>query len=112
MPNKISYTPLFETRCKRFLKKFPSLHSELEQLENDLIQNPLLGTHLGSNLYKIRLASKDKGKGKSGGFRVITYLVDETIESFEIFLVIIYDKSEESSIKKPLLLKLIKDIFE
>jgi mRNA-degrading endonuclease RelE of RelBE toxin-antitoxin system len=111
MPNKITYTPLFATRCKRFLKKFPSLRSELEQLESDLLQNPLQGTHQGSNLYKIRLASKDKGKGKSGGFRVITYLVDETSESFEIFLVIIYDKSEESSIKKPLLLKLITDIF-
>jgi hypothetical protein len=42
-----------------------------------LICNPKLGQSLGSNLYKIRLSASDKGKGKSGGFRLITYLIQE-----------------------------------
>ena len=75
------------------------------------MQNAELGEPLGANLYKIRLASSDKGKGKSGGFRIITYLVREKENICEIFLIIIYDKSEEGSIKKPLLLKLAKSIL-
>jgi len=75
------------------------------------LQNAELGEPLGANLYKIRLASSDKGKGKSGGFRIITYLVREKENICEIFLIIIYDKSEEGSIKKPLLLKLAKSIL-
>ena len=58
-------------------------------------------------MYKIRLAVKSKGKGKSGGFRVITYLLTETEEGTETYLITIYDKSEESRIKKDILLKIV-----
>lgn len=112
MANKITVTPLFESKFKRFSKKFPSLLQELITLEDELIKNPEMGVSLGANIYKIRLASKDKGKGKSGGFRIITYLITENELSKEIFLITIYDKSEESSIKIPQLLKIIKNLFE
>jgi len=55
---------------------------------------------------------KDKGKGKSGGFRIITYVVKVFQQSFEIYLITIFDKSEEESIPKPVLLKLVKSIFK
>lgn len=63
----------------------------IESLEG----NPVQGESLGNNCYKIRLALKSKGRGKSGGARVITcvYLADE-----EIILVSIYDKSDQSTI--------------
>ena len=112
MRNKVTPTPYFERKYKRFSKKFPSLSSELEDLEQELLSNPKLGEPLGANLYKIRLASQDKGKGKSGGFRVITYLVQELKDSYEIFLITIIDKSEESTISKAALLLLVKKIFE
>jgi len=83
--NKVTQTPVFENRCKKFLKKFPSLQKELAELEKILIQNPELGEHLGASLYKIRLASKDKVKGISGGFRIITYLVKDFEDFSEIF---------------------------
>jgi len=73
MKNKVTPTPTFESRYKKFSKKFPSLKEELLELENELMKNPTLGTSLGANLYKIRLSCKDKGKRKSGGFRIITY---------------------------------------
>jgi len=41
-----------------------------------LEENPQLGTLITENVYKVRLASKSKGKGKSGGFRIINYLED------------------------------------
>ena len=39
---------------------------------DDLEQNPLLGTDLGDGLRKVRMKITSKGKGKSGGARVIT----------------------------------------
>ena len=112
MPNCVIPTPYFESKYKRLVRKFPSLGKELENLEKDLIHNPKLGEPLGSNLYKIRLSGKDKGKGKRGGFRIITYLVQEFQNSFEIYLITIFDKSEETSISKSILIKLVKSIFD
>lgn len=111
MANNVIPTPFFERKFKRFAKKFPLLEDEIIDLENELIINPESGTSLGSNLYKIRLASKDKGKGKSGSFLVITYLIRETDHSTDIYLITIFDKSEEDSINKIDLVKLVKQIF-
>jgi hypothetical protein len=101
MANKITPTNFFEARYKRLVKKFPALKAELLNLSEALQNNHELGENLGGGLYKIRLASADKGKGKSGGFRVITYSVAEVKPNeYEVFLITIYDKSEESTIKK------------
>ncbi|MFI5205607.1 MAG: addiction module toxin RelE [Candidatus Paceibacterales bacterium] len=93
------------------MKKFPSLAGELDGLEEVLLVHPQTGTDIGSGIFKIRLASKSKGAGKSGGFRVITYLVRPAEEGVDIYLITIYDKSEESTIDKALLKKLVKSIF-
>ncbi len=82
------------------MKKYHTLQKSLMQLEQALILNPKMGTSYGSNIYKIRVADESKGKGKSGGFRVITYVVDETSEAINIYLITIFDKSEEASIDK------------
>jgi mRNA-degrading endonuclease RelE of RelBE toxin-antitoxin system len=50
-----------------------------------------------------------KVKGKSGGFRVITYVIDETDECTSIYLITIFDKSEESTIKKASVWKLVEE---
>ncbi len=113
MKNKITTIQLFDTRYKRFIKKFPTLEAEMLQLKKDLLANPKTGTLITENAYKIRLASTDKNKGKSGGFRVITYLIEELVTDneieTEIVLLIIYDKSEESSYNKNAVIKIIKD---
>jgi mRNA-degrading endonuclease RelE of RelBE toxin-antitoxin system len=111
MTNKVIPTPIFERKFKRLSKKFSSLASEIENLEDILIEKPESGISLGANIYKIRLANKDKGKGKSSGFRIVTYLVYKTQNSTDIYLLTIFDKSEESSIDKTDLVKLVKQIF-
>ena len=72
-----------------------------------------MGNSYGSNIYKVRLADESKGKGKSGGFRVITYVIEENAESTDIYLITIYDKSEESYIDKDDILEILrfKQIF-
>ena len=60
---------------------------------------------LGNNTFKIRIAIKSKGKGKSGGARIITFLVTE---NREIYLLTIYDKSEFDNLDD----KILKSIIE
>lgn len=54
----------------------------------------------------MRIASK--GKGKSGGARVITFTVVVAVEETEINLLYIYDKAERSTISKSNLEKLLR----
>ena len=65
---------------------------------------PKQGTSLGNDCYKIRLAISSKGKGKSGGARVITYVA---ITDKEIYLLSIYDKSQQAIIEDKELLRLL-----
>lgn len=111
MKNKIVYTSVFYKRLKVFRKKHRSIFDDLEKLEKQLLETPEMGTSLGNGLYKIRLAVESKGKGKSGGYRVITYLIENKNSQTTINMLIIYDKSEESNIDKQSLLDLIKVLF-
>lgn len=107
MNYKVGTIPFFDKQLKRLVKKFPSLRLEYIALLDSLENDPKQGTPLGNNCYKIRLAVASKGKGKSGGTRVITYdIVDETT----LVLLSIYDKSEQSSITDKELSQLLKDI--
>ncbi|MCA0233703.1 MAG: type II toxin-antitoxin system RelE/ParE family toxin [Bacteroidetes bacterium] len=111
MPNKVKITSFFEARYKRLTKKFNTLEAEVDELVEQLLENPALGASLGAGLYKIRLASKSKGGGKSGGFRIITYLISEREDGIDIHLITMFDKSEESSIQKDTLVKIVKQLF-
>jgi hypothetical protein len=89
MTNKIIVTPFFESRFKRFSKKFHNLKNEIANLGKQLEEDHSIGVSLGGGLYKIRLASKDKASGKSGGFRIITYSVVKKGNSYTIYLIIL-----------------------
>jgi len=98
---------VFERQAKKLIKKYKSLHGELSSLIVSLKTDPSQGTSLGNNCYKIRLSVVSKGKGKSGGARVITYVVvNETI----VYLLSIYDKSQKDTISDSELSELLKFI--
>lgn len=84
MSYSIELTENFKKEAKKLQKKYPSLKKELG---NILTDNPTTGTHLGNDVYKIRLAIKSKGKGKRGGARVMTQvkIVKETSYMFSIY---------------------------
>ncbi|MCB0520610.1 MAG: hypothetical protein R2830_24985 [Saprospiraceae bacterium] len=106
-------TDNFKREAKRLLKKFSSLKSELDELANELESNPFLGMLIGENVYKIRLAVKSKGKGKSGGMRIITYVYVENNEGqIDNYLLSIYDKSEFENISDKLLSRLVDEVKE
>ena len=88
-------TEPFERKLKRLAKKYKSLAKDLASIIDELSENPTMGTAIGKDCYKIRVAISSKGKGKSGGGRLITYVrvINETV-----FLMDIYDKSEQANI--------------
>ncbi|MBU3676033.1 MAG: hypothetical protein FGM54_02490 [Chitinophagaceae bacterium] len=98
----------FKKEAKRLIRKFPSLIEELRELSTTLSEHPETGKPLGKDTYKIRIAIKSKGKGKSGGARVITYLVTE---NKEIYLLLIYDKSEFDNVDDKLLQQIIDGLI-
>jgi hypothetical protein len=95
MSYSISSIPLFDKQAKRLAKKYPSLKKDLAGLIEKLTDEPEQGTALGNSFYKIRLAIASKGKGKSGGAKVITYV---KVAHNTVYLASIFDKSEKSTI--------------
>lgn len=107
MSFRVKSITVFDRQAKRLAKKFPSLKRELQALINELTEDPTKGISIGHNCYKIRLAIASKGKGKSGGARVITHVLfkDDTA-----YLLSIYDKSEIDSLSDKEILELLKQI--
>ncbi len=98
MNYSIIFDESFEREVKRLSKHYRSLKADLKELQQELEANPHLGTDLGGGLRKIRMRIASKGKGKSGGARVITFTVVVAIDEAEINLLYIYDKAERSTI--------------
>ena len=95
----------FERQTKRLYKKYPSLKDELKKLILDLKENPEQGIGIGRNCFKIRLAITSKGKGKSGGARVITNVL---VTKETVFLLTIYDKADQNTLSNKELEELLK----
>lgn len=95
MSFKVIPTPPFERELKQLAKKYSSLKNDIFNIVQELLINPRIGKSLGGDCYKVRMAISSKGRGKSSGARLITYvqIIDQNI-----FLIAIYDKSEMASL--------------
>ena len=98
MNYKIVLDGTFEKEVKRLSKRYPSLKADLQVLREEILKDPNLGVDLGGGLRKIRLRIASKGRGKSGGARVITFSIVVAVDEMEINLLYIYDKAERESI--------------
>lgn len=100
MNYSITTSSYFDVAAKRLAKKYPSFKEDLKTFRKELLDNPLQGVELSPGIRKIRMAVKSKGKGKSGGARIITYnFIAHEVDGV-IVLLLIYDKAEASSVKK------------
>jgi len=108
MNYKIETIPRFEKDVKTLKKKFPRIKKDLQKFINELALNPELGTNLGDNIFKVRIANSSIPTGKSGGFRVITYYKKDDI----LYLVTIYSKTEQDTVLTERLRKIVKDEVE
>lgn len=107
MNYNIIAVPTFKKELKKLAKKYRSLKTDLAALFDILETNPTQGIALGNNCYKIRFTITSKGKGKSGGARVITNFI---IHENTVYLISIYDKSEKDNLSDKELTLLLKHV--
>jgi len=107
MSFEIRTLPEFDQRAKVLAKKYASLKQDLQELVTVLAEDPKQGTALGKGCYKVRMSIASKGKGKSGGARVITCV---RIVGQQVWLLTIYDKSQRASISDKELKQLVAQI--
>ncbi len=98
MEYRIKTAHSFEKALKRLGKRYVSIVNDYAALLTEFHANPQLGTDLGGGLRKIRMRIASKGKGKSGGARVITFTVIVAVDETEVNLLYIYDKAERSTV--------------
>lgn len=92
--NIVTIAP-FDKQLKRLSKKYPSIKNDIEKLGGELAENPHTGKEILPACYKIRMSIKSKGKGKSGGARIITHV---HVSQTNVYMLTIYDKSEKTDI--------------
>ncbi|MFT3947622.1 MAG: type II toxin-antitoxin system RelE/ParE family toxin [Agriterribacter sp.] len=107
MSYNVKSIAVFEKQVKRLIRKYASLKKELLELVQKLKENPELGTPIGKGCFKIRITIASKGKGKSGGARIITNFV---VTDATVYLLSIYDKSEQENLTDKELDELLKYI--
>lgn len=101
----------FSRRAKKYAKKFKSFASDFKSFVDSIKNNPYQGVDLGDGKRKLRMVVASKNKGKSGGFRIITYtIVVDKDSSITVYLLTIYDKSEYPSVSDGYITQIIKSL--
>ena len=106
----VSVSDDFAKGAKRLAKKYPSFKQYYKEFLESIKNNPLQGDEITKNIRKIRMAIKAKGKGKSGGARVITFNVLANIENGQVVLLLLYDKEDASTVKVNVVKQLVRDM--
>ena len=82
---------LYKKALKKLSKTYRNIDLDIKDFLKSINKKEDLGIELKSNVFKVRVANSNKNKGKSSGYRLISYL--EIIEN-ELHLLYIYDKSK------------------
>ena len=108
MNYSIESSASFDKEAKRLGKRYVSFKEDYLKLLDELSRNPHLGTDLGHGLRKVRMKITAKGKGKSGGARVITFTVVISQQDAVLNLLYIYDEADKASISEKEIEQLLK----
>ena len=106
----VSVSDDFAKEAKRLAKKYPSFKQDYKDFLESIKNNPLQGDEITKNIRKIRMAIKAKGKGKSGGARVITFNVLTDVENGHVIFLLLYDKEDASTVKVNVVKQLVREM--
>lgn len=98
MTYRILSTDFFERTLRHLSRKYRKIRDDFQDLIDELEADPYSGDRIPKcvgPIFKIRMASRDMQKGKSGGYRVI-YLIQETEKT--IYLLTLYPKGTKENI--------------
>ena len=106
----VSVSDDFAKEAKRLAKKYPSFKQDYKEFLESIKNNPLQGDEITKNIRKIRMAIKAKGKGRSGGARVITFNVLTDVENGHVIFLLLYDKEDASTVKVNVVKQLVREM--
>ena len=106
----ISVSDDFAREVKRLAKKYRSFKNDYAEFLKSIKENPLQGDEITKNIRKIRMAIGSKGKGKSGGARVITFNILTDVQNGQVVLLLIYDKEDASTVKTNVVKQMVRDM--
>ena len=116
MTYEIYLPQTFQRSVKLLKKKFPHIKDDLSRLFHNLQEDPQIGDPISGwkrKIWKIRAASRDLRRGKSGAFRVIYAWTSGKRVVYPLF---VYFKGERENVTKieidTLLKKLLSEIEE
>lgn len=101
-------TRTFIKSAKSIAKKYRSFNADYQALVAALSKNPEMGIDLGGGYRKVRMSISSKGKGKSGGCRVITLNMVE--RNGCLYLLYAYDKSDYDNVEMTVIKELAAEM--
>lgn len=107
---EITATEDFRRSLKTLLKRHRSFKQDFKDFSDSIRKDPMQGVELSPGIRKIRMAITSKGRGKSGGARVITYTVIISENAGKVYLIDIYDKADYSTVDVRIIQKKISDL--
>lgn len=106
---EIQLTSEFQRKLKALAKKYRKIQTDLQPILEQLQIGAFLGNQIpdiGFVVIKVRLKNSDSQKGKSGGYRLIYWIVSPEV----IVLLDIYSKSDQSDIEVDEIRQIIKGL--
>lgn len=96
---------------KRLKKRYRNVTSDVAVAFDSILADPQLGTVIPRDfaIRKLRVASRDMRRGKSGGYRLLYLLKDKSDETW-IYALELYAKSERDDVTQPELKDLLEGI--
>ena len=95
---------LYKKSYKKLSKQYKNIQDDVDNFINSIQSKDNLGIELKSNIFKVRIKNSDKNRGKSAGYRLISYLA---IVKNELQLLYIYDKSKIENLTEDEIDKLV-----
>ena len=111
MSNRVAveFSGRFRKNVRRLAKKYKRIRRDLEPLVERLENGETPGDRIaglkGYRVYKTRIPNSDARRGKSGGYRVVYYLIANNTT----VLLTIYTKSEQTDISANEIASIISD---
>jgi hypothetical protein len=105
---EIKATRIFIRCVKPLAKRYRSFRTDYAKFLDELEKNPELGVDLGDGFRKVRMAIASKGKGKSGGARVIT--LNFVKRNNCLYLIYAYDKSDADNVSLDVIKRYVREM--
>ena len=95
---------LYKKSYKKLSKQYKNIGEDVNAFLDSISSKKDLGIEIKSNIFKARIKNSDKNKGKSAGYRLISYLA---LVDNELHLLYIDDKSKIENLTENEIDKLI-----